>query len=365
MKKSKAVIWGTVLIAAGICWALSSLGLLEINIFFEGWWTLFIIVPCTISLFTSPDKVSSAVGIALGVLLLLSVREIINFDMIMKLVVPAIIVLIGIKLIANAFSEKKTEKIAESLSKNADKLDNVFCLFNGEEVKCDGKVFRGAELNAIFGGIAGSCMMYGIKRGLFSNEAGVGSAPNASASADVSHPVKQGLSQVLSVFIDTILVCSATAFMCMVSGVEPSAALEGAPYVQASLTALLGPVGPIFITVAMILFAFTTMIGNLYYVDRTWFFLFKKTPPKHFLTVYRLVASALILLGAGLSAGLLWDIADVTMGLMALVNVPVIFILGKYAFRALRDYEKQRKEGKDPVFKAADIDLPDQTDYWN
>ena len=153
MKKSKAVIWGTILIAAGICWALSSLGLLEINIFFEGWWTLFIIVPCTISLFTSPDKISSAVGIAVGVLLLLSVREIINFDMIMKLVVPAIIVLIGIKLIANAFSEKKTEKIAESLRKNVDKLDNVFCLFNGEEVKCDGKVFRGAELNAIFGGI--------------------------------------------------------------------------------------------------------------------------------------------------------------------------------------------------------------------
>ena len=153
MKKSKAVIWGTVLIAAGICWALYSLGLLEINIFFEGWWTLFIIVPCTVSLFTSPDKISSAVGIAVGVLLLLSVRDVINFDMIMKLVVPAIIVLIGIKLIANAFSEKKTEKIADSLRKNADKLDTVFCLFNGEEVKCDGKVFRGAELNAIFGGI--------------------------------------------------------------------------------------------------------------------------------------------------------------------------------------------------------------------
>lgn len=153
MKKSKAVIWGIILIAAGICWALSSLGLLEVNIFFEGWWTLFIIVPCTVSLFTSPDKISAAIGIAVGVLLLLSVREIIDWDMIVKLVVPAIIVLIGIKLIANAFSEKKTEKIEESLRNNADNLDNVFCLFNGEEIKCDGKVFRGAEINAIFGGV--------------------------------------------------------------------------------------------------------------------------------------------------------------------------------------------------------------------
>ena len=228
------------------------------------------------------------------------------------------------------------------------------------------RIFKEAfDLRAIFGGISGSCLMYGIKRGLFSNEAGVGSAPNAAASAEVSHPVKQGLSQVLSVFIDTVLVCSATAFMCMVSGVEPSAALEGAPYVQASLTALLGLVGPIFITVAMILFAFTTMIGNLYYVDRAWFFLFKKAPPKAFLVGYRIVASLLILLGAGLSAGLLWGIADVTMGLMALVNVPVIFILSKYAFRALADYEKQRKEGKNPVFKASSVGLPDKTDYWN
>ena len=153
MKKSKAIIWGAVLIIAGLGWALSSLGLIEVDIFFEGWWTLFIIVPCTISLFTSPDKVSAAVGLVVGVLLLLSAREIITWDMIVKLVIPAIIVLIGIKLIANAFLEKKTEKIEESLKKNADSLDNVFCIFTGEEVKMEGKVFRGAELNAIFGGI--------------------------------------------------------------------------------------------------------------------------------------------------------------------------------------------------------------------
>ena len=153
MKKSKAIFWGAVLIVAGLGWALSELGLIEFNIFFKGWWTLFIIIPCGISLFTSPDKLSAGIGVAVGVLLLLCVRDIIDYDMILKLVVPAIIVLIGIKLIANAFSEKKSEKIEESLRKNADSLENVFCLFTGDEVKCDGKVFRGAELNAIFGGI--------------------------------------------------------------------------------------------------------------------------------------------------------------------------------------------------------------------
>ena len=108
-----------------------------------------------------------------------------------------------------------------------------------------------------------------MKRGLFSNEAGVGSAPNAAASANVSHPVKQGLVQMLSVFIDTLLICTATAFMLLCSGVEPDAALEGAPYVQAALSAVFGPIGPMFITVAMVLFAFTTLIGNYYYCDLT------------------------------------------------------------------------------------------------
>ncbi|MBQ7383522.1 MAG: alanine:cation symporter family protein, partial [Clostridia bacterium] len=128
-----------------------------------------------------------------------------------------------------------------------------------------GRIFSEAfDFRAIFGGFGGSCVMYGIKRGLFSNEAGVGSAPNASASAETTHPVKQGLVQILSVFIDTILVCSATAFMCMCSGIEPSAEMSGAPYIQAAMQSTLGAFGPVFITVSMILFAFTTLLGNLY-----------------------------------------------------------------------------------------------------
>ena len=228
-----------------------------------------------------------------------------------------------------------------------------------------GKIFSEAfNLEAIFGGFSGSCVMYGIKRGLFSNEAGVGSAPNASASAEISHPAKQGLVQVLSVFIDTILVCSATAFMCMSSGVEPSAELSGAPYVQAAVESTLGAFGPIFITVSMILFAFTTLLGNLFYVDKSICFMLGKVPKKAFMYVYYVIASLIILLGAGLNADLLWNIADLTMGGMTLINMPVIIILGKYAFRALDNYTEQRKLGKEPVFHAKDIGITQELDYW-
>ncbi|MBR3753488.1 MAG: alanine:cation symporter family protein [Clostridia bacterium] len=227
------------------------------------------------------------------------------------------------------------------------------------------RIFADAfDFKAVFGGFTGSCVMYGIKRGLFSNEAGVGSAPNASASAEVRHPVKQGLVQVLSVFLDTVLICSATAFMCMCSGVEPTKELSGAPYVQAALASAFGEIGPIFITVSMILFAFTTLLGNLYYVDQALIYILKKQPGKKFLAVYHIVASLVIFVGAGLSADLLWNIADITMGGMALINMPVILYLGKYVFRALKNYDEQRKSGLEPVFKAKDIDLPHEVDYW-
>lgn len=228
------------------------------------------------------------------------------------------------------------------------------------------EIFRSAfDFSAIFGGFSGSCVMYGIKRGLYSNEAGVGSAPNASASAEVSHPVKQGLVQVLSVFIDTLLVCSATAFMCMASGVVPTPEISGAAYVQASLKATLGSFGPIFIVIAMVLFAFTTLVGNLFYVDKAVIHILGKEPGKKFKAVYNVLASLLILLGAGLSADLLWNLSDIFMGLMAVINIPVICILGKYAFRAVKDYDKQRKEGKDPTFVASSIGLDDkQLDFW-
>ena len=221
------------------------------------------------------------------------------------------------------------------------------------------------DVQAIFGGFAGSCVMYNIKRGLFSNEAGVGSAPNAAASADVSHPVKQGLVQMLSVFIDTLLLCTCTALMCLCSGVTPAPELAGAPYVQAALTASFGAIGPVFITVSMVLFAFTTLLGNFFYVDKCLAYVMKRMPGKTFMTIFRLCAAIVIFIGAGLSMGLVWDLADVLMGIMAIINLPVICLLGGPAVAALNDYTAQQREGVKPVFKAANIGLKEKTDFWN
>lgn len=229
-----------------------------------------------------------------------------------------------------------------------------------------GQIFADAfDFSSIFGGFTGSCMMYGIKRGLYSNEAGVGSAPNAAASADVKHPVKQGLVQMLSVFIDTLLLCTCTAFMCLCSGVTPAEDLAGAPYVQTALQNVLGTIGPVFITVAMILFAFTTLLGNLYYVDNLLIYLNKKKEPsKKFMTCFRIFAAFIIFIGALMSMGTVWDLADVLMGIMTIINLPVICIAGGTALKALDDYTKQKKEGKDPEFKAASVGLEGKTDFW-
>lgn len=228
-------------------------------------------------------------------------------------------------------------------------------------------IFRDAfDLRAIFSGVAGSCMIYGIKRGLYSNEAGVGSAPNASASAKVSHPAKQGLVQTLSVYIDTLLLCTATALICLSSGVERSEAVSGAPYVQNALSSVIGSAGPVFITAAMVLFAFTTLLGNLYYVDNALIFLNKKRQPsKIFMRVFHIACSAVILIGAMIPMGAAWATADITMGGMTLINLPCCMLLGKVAIEALKDYEKQRKEGKNPVFYGKNIGLAeDELDFW-
>ena len=228
-----------------------------------------------------------------------------------------------------------------------------------------GKIFSQAfDFQAIFSGFAGSCVMFGIKRGLYSNEAGVGSAPNAAAAADVSHPVKQGLVQMLSVFIDTLLICTATAFMCMTSGVEPVKELAGAPYVQTALAASMGGVAKVFITVSMVLFAFTTLLGNLYYVDNCFAYIMKAVPGPTFNMIYRAIACVAIFIGAGSSMGLMWDLADVLMGCMAIINLPVICILGGPALKAMDDYSKQREAGKNPVFVAKSIGITQKLDYW-
>ena len=230
-----------------------------------------------------------------------------------------------------------------------------------------GLIFRDAfNFRAMLGGFGGSCLVYGIKRGLYSNEAGVGSAPNASASADVTHPAKQGLVQTVSVYIDTILLCTATAFMCLSSGVEYSEKVSGAVYVQNAISTVFGKYGPIFITIAMVLFAFTTLLGNLYYVTNALTYMNKKrTPSQRFMLVFHLICIAVIFVGAITPMDFAWTMADITMGGMTLINIPCCLMLSKYAVNTLRDYEKQKKSGKDPVFRANDIGLDDtELSFW-
>ncbi|WP_084403103.1 alanine/glycine:cation symporter family protein [Schaalia suimastitidis] len=227
-------------------------------------------------------------------------------------------------------------------------------------------IFAGAfDFEAIFGGFAGSAMMYGIKRGLYSNEAGVGSAPNAAASASVSHPVKQGLVQMLSVFIDTMIVCTLTAFLILSSGVQGGEDLKGAPLVTAAMQTALGSFALPFTTFALLLFAFTTIIGNFYYAEvNLRFLLGKRGASLTTLRIFRTVAVVLVFGGALLDFSVAWNVGDILMGLMVLINLPVILILGKKALDAAKDYRAQRAKGINPEFKAASIGITEKLDYW-
>ncbi|SNS81808.1 alanine or glycine:cation symporter, AGCS family [Anaerovirgula multivorans] len=221
------------------------------------------------------------------------------------------------------------------------------------------------DLKAAFGGFTGSAIMYGIKRGLYSNEAGVGSAPNAAAAASVSHPVKQGLVQMLSVFIDTMVLCSATAFMLLASGIAPDPSLRGVPYVQLAIATKFGDFGIWFITFALFCFAFTSILGNFYYAEANLKYLNKTTPEKNTLLIFRIIAVIIVFFGAQLNFAVAWDTADVLMGAMALINIPIIVVLGNISIKCLDDYTKQKSEGKNPVFKVETIGIKEKVDFWN
>lgn len=211
------------------------------------------------------------------------------------------------------------------------------------------------DFKAMAGGFAGSAVVIGIKRGLFSNEAGMGSAPNASSSAEVDHPVKQGLVQVISVFIDTILICSSTAMMLLVSGIEgQSEVLDGIPYVQAAISSNVGEWGIHFITFSIFAFAFSSLIGNYYYAESNILFIKNN---KVLLFIFRVTCLVAIFLGAQADFGLVWNIADITMGFMAIVNIIAIFLLGKVAFKVLDHYERKKKQGENPVFYEDEVGL--------
>jgi len=231
-----------------------------------------------------------------------------------------------------------------------------------------GMIFDSAfDFKAIFGGFAGSCIMNGIKRGLYSNEAGMGSAPNAAAKADVSHPAKQGLVQMLSVFIDTILICTATGFIVLSSGLPVLETYADLPiqFVQDSMNGAVGGLGPVLVAVAMSLFAFTTLIGNYSYCEGCLDFIAGKKVSGSGLVAFRVVATILIFVGTIATASMVWNIADMLQGFMVVINVPVILILMKPAMNCLEDYIAQKKAGKNPEFIAREIGLDDsKLDFW-
>lgn len=230
-----------------------------------------------------------------------------------------------------------------------------------------GRIFRDAfDFRAIFGSFASSCMMYGIKRGLYSNEAGMGSAPNAAATASVSHPVKQGLVQSLSVYIDTLVICTCSAMMVLVFYVQNPAAAEGLngmPLVQMAVNNAVGEWGIHVITFAIFAFAFSSLIGNYFYAESNLRFIKDGSPV--LLTVFRLACIVFIYLGAVNSFDLAWNLADIFMGFMAIMNLIAILLLGKWAIRALDDYTAQRNAGKDPVFVADSIEGLPATQCWH
>lgn len=199
------------------------------------------------------------------------------------------------------------------------------------------------------GGAIGATIMNGVKRGLFSNEAGEGSAPNVAATATVSHPVKQGLIQALGVFTDTLLVCSCTAFMILISGLYNTPELNGIALTQAALNSEIGAIGPTFIAIAILLFAFSSIIGNYYYGEANIRFM---TSSNTVLTVYRLFSGGvLVMFGAMASLEIVWNLGDLCMALLTACNLVAIISLGKYAFRLLDDYRQQKRRGiKEPVF---------------
>lgn len=214
-------------------------------------------------------------------------------------------------------------------------------------------IFKNAfGVEQVVGGGVGAALMQGIKRGLFSNEAGMGSAPNVAATASTSHPVKQGLIQSLGVFTDTLIICSCTAFIILMSGIELGGEMDGIRLTQEALTVQIGSAGRIFVAIAIFFFAFSSIIGNYYYGEANIKFV---SSSKKVLNIYRTLVCVMVMGGAIMSLQTVWSLADLTMGLMTLCNIAAIVLLGGHVFTLLKDYRKQKSEGKDPVFRKSEI----------
>lgn len=208
-----------------------------------------------------------------------------------------------------------------------------------------------AAAGGLLGGLISQAMMLGIKRGLFSNEAGMGSAPNAAAAADVKHPVSQGMIQMLGVFVDTMIVCSCTAFILLLSNVHATTELTGVQLTQAAIISHVGAWGADFLAIILFMFAFSSIIGNYAYAESNVQFI---KSSRSVMVLFRMAVLGMVYFGSINSVPLVWDMADVSMGFMALINLVAIVLLSPYVFLLLKDYQTKLKMGKDPVFKLSE-----------
>ncbi|WP_171051841.1 alanine/glycine:cation symporter family protein [Alteribacter natronophilus] len=216
-------------------------------------------------------------------------------------------------------------------------------------------------IEEVVGGGMGAALMQGIRRGLFSNEAGMGSVPNAAATADVKHPAKQGLVQSLGVFVDTLVICTATAFVILLTDAYTGSGEEGIAITQLALSEHIGDWAISFLALAILLFAFSSIVGNYYYGETNMEFVRKN---RFIINFYRFAVMGMVLLGATAELSTVWMMADLFMGLMAVMNLLVIAILGKIAVAVLKDYGEQRKARKEPVFYADRIEGLSGTECW-
>lgn len=237
-------------------------------------------------------------------------------------------------------------------------------------------IFRSAfDLEPAFAGIFGMAVAWGVKRGIYSNEAGQGTAPHAAAAAEVTHPVKQGLVQAFSVYVDTLFVCTATALMILFTGkynvLNPNGgfllenipgAKIGAEYTQLAIASHFPSLGAGFVAISLLFFAFTTIMAY-YYIAETNLSYLDKTGNKWLINLLRVLILLATFYGTVKTAEAAWTLGDIGVGIMAWLNVIAIILLRKPALKALKDYEKQRKEGKDPVFKAKDVGIENTTEW--
>lgn len=256
----------------------------------------------------------------------------------------------GVKLIA-----RTAEVLVPIMAGGYVLLALVICLINLEQLP---EIFRtivasGMGIEQVVAGGLGYVIMTGVRRGLFSNEAGLGSGPHAAATADTSHPAKQGYVQILGVFIDTLVICSATAAYVLIADLYATSGLTGIDLAQASVAAELGDFAMTFMTVAIILFAFTSIIGGYYYGETNIRYL---KDDMRLVWLLRFMCIGMVMFGAVQDAAIVWALADIGMGIMAAINIIAILMLRKTATLVYKDFEYQKAQGLDPVFRPENID---------